>query len=84
MRVGDIVVNPWVNKFFYGVLNSNYATIYLGHRKVLDYNGDIKEFGFDTKINKHDPNETEREWKVIGHVDIKSIIFDVLAESEEV
>ena len=83
MKFGDVVVNPWVNKFHNGVLNPNYATIYLGNRKVLDYNGDIKEFSFDTKINKYDTNETEREWKVVGYVDIKSIILDVLTESKD-
>lgn len=88
MKVGDIVVNPWVSKYCSGLLsgdkpNPNYATIYLGNKKVLDYNGKIKEFCFDTKVNMHDPNEKEREWKVIGHVDIKSIILDALSESEE-
>lgn len=87
MKVGDIVVNPWVSKYCSGLLsednlNPNYATIYLGDKKVLDYNGKIKEFCFDTKVNMRDPNEKEREWTVIGHVDIKEIILKTVEKDE--
>ncbi len=87
MKKGDIIINPWVSKYCNGLLcgdtlNPNYATIYLGNKKVLDYNGHIKEFRFSTKVNKNDPDEKEREWKVIGHVDIKSIILNALEKGE--
>ena len=82
MRVGDIIVNPWVQKEFNGELNPNYATIYLGNKQCLDINGKIGHFAFDTKVNKWDKDEPEREWKVIGHVNLKDAILDSIKSKE--
>ena len=70
MRKGDIVVNPWVSTYFNGELNPNYATIYLGDNKSLDYNGRVCEWA--DKIYKDNP-ERETPWKVIGHIDLYGI-----------
>ena len=63
MRKGDIVVNPWVSAYFNEELNPNYATIYLGDNKSLDYKGRVCKWA--DKIYK--------EWKVIGHIDLYGI-----------
>ena len=70
MRKGDIVVNPWVSTYFNGELNPNYATIYLGGNKTLDYEGRVCEWA--DKIYKDDP-ERKTPWKVIGHIDLYGI-----------
>ena len=70
MRKGDIVVNPWVSTYFNGELNPNYATIYLGDNKSLDYTGRVCEWA--DKIYKDNP-ERETPWKVIGHIDLYGI-----------
>lgn len=70
MRKGDIVVNPWVSTYFNGELNPNYATIYLGDNKSLDYNGRVCKWA--DKIYKDNP-ERNTPWKVIGHIDLYGI-----------
>lgn len=70
MRKGDIVVNPWVSTYFNGELNPNYATIYLGDNKSLDYKGRVCEWA--DKIYKDNP-ERNTPWKVIGHIDLYGI-----------
>ena len=70
MRKGDIVVNPWVSAYFNGELNPNYATIYLGDNKSLDYNGRVHEWA--DKIHKDNPKRNT-PWKVIGHIDLYGI-----------
>ena len=70
MRKGDIVVNPWVSTYFNGELNPNYATIYLGDNKTLDYEGRVCEWA--DKIYKDNPKR-ETPWKVIGHIDLYGI-----------
>ena len=70
MRKGDIVVNPWVSTYFNGELNPNYATIYLGDNKSLDYKGRVCEWA--DKIYKDNPKR-ETPWKVIGHIDLYGI-----------
>jgi len=70
MRKGDIVVNPWVSTYFNGELNPNYATIYLGDNKTLDYEGRVCEWA--DKIYKDNPKR-ETSWKVIGHIDLYGI-----------
>ena len=70
MRKGDIVVNPWVSAYFNGELNPNYATIYLGDNKSLDYNGRVCEWA--DKIYKDNPKRNT-PWKVIGHIDLYGI-----------
>ena len=70
MRKGDIVVNPWVSTYFDGELNPNYATIYLGDNKTLDYKGRVCDWV--DKIYKDNP-ERETPWKVIGHIDLYGI-----------
>ncbi len=70
MRKGDIVVNPWVSAYFNGELNPNYATIYLGDNKSLDYNGRVCKWA--DKIYKDNPQKNT-PWKVIGHIDLCGI-----------
>ena len=70
MRKGDIVVNPWVSAYFNGELNPNYATIYLGDNKSLDYKGRVHKWA--DKIYKDNPQKNT-PWKVIGHIDLYGI-----------
>lgn len=70
MRIGDIVVNPWVSTYFNGKLNPNYATIYLGDNKSLDYKGRVCKWV--DKIYKDNPQKNT-PWKVIGHIDLYGI-----------
>lgn len=70
MRKGDIVVNPWVSTYFDGELNPNYATIYLGDNKSLDYKGRVHKWA--DKIYKDNPQKNT-PWKVIGHIDLYGI-----------
>lgn len=70
MRIGDIVVNPWVSTYFNGELNPNYATIYLGDNKSLDYKGRVCKWA--DKIYKDNP-QNNTPWKVIGHIDLYGI-----------
>lgn len=70
MRKGDIVVNPWVSAYFNGELNPNYATIYLGDNKSLDYKGRVCKWA--DKIYKDNPQKNT-PWKVIGHIDLYGI-----------
>lgn len=70
MRRGDIIVNPWVSRYFNGELNPNYATIYLGDNKSLDYTG--KVCGWADKVYKDNP-ERMTPWKVIGHINLYGI-----------
>lgn len=70
MRIGDIVVNPWVSTYFNGELNPNYATIYLGDNKSLDYKGRVCEWA--DKIYKDNPQKNT-PWKVIGHIDLYEV-----------
>lgn len=77
MRIGDIIINPYVNKDFDGRLNAMYATIYLGDNKSLDYKGRVHTWA--DKVCRHD---NENEWRVIGHIDLKRIIKDIIKEQE--
>ena len=87
MRKGDIVVNPWVSAYFNGELNPNYATIYLGDNKSLDYNGRVCKWA--DKIYKDNPQKNT-PWKVIGHIDlygiaelaIRDAVFDEVNKDE--
>jgi hypothetical protein len=71
MRVGDIIVNPWVSKYHNGELNPSYATIYLGNNKSLDYKG--RKCNWADKVYK-DNKATRCPWKVIGHIDLGDFI----------
>ena len=70
MRKGDIVVNPWVSTYFDGELNPNYATIYLGDNKSLDYKGRVHKWA--DKIYKDNPQKNT-PWKVIGHIELYEV-----------
>ena len=78
MKKGDVVINPWVSKTFNGYLNPMYATIYIGNNMSVDYRGRKHKWG--DRISK--PEKCEREWKVIGHVDIDlfKMISDIVNE----
>ena len=75
MRVGDIIVNPWVSRYYNGFLNPNYATIYLGDNKSLDYKGRVCSWA--EKVYRED---LERPWRVIGYIDLKDEICDAVAD----
>lgn len=77
MKEGDIIVNPWVPKYFNGRLNPNYATIYIGENYSIDYNGLKLWVG---KVYKQD-EEAKTPWKVIGHIDIKGIISKAIKDA---
>lgn len=77
MRVGDIIINPYVSKDFDGELNPMYATIYLGDNKSLDYRGRVH-----TWADKVYRRGNKNEWRVIGHVNLKRII-EYKTESED-
>lgn len=78
MRVGDIIVNPWVAKEFDGRLNPNYATIYIGNNESIDYRG--RKCRWAEKVYEEDP-DTLRPWEVIGHIDISEIIENAIREA---
>ena len=75
-KVGDIIINPYVPKIFSGELNPNYATIYIGNNRSLDYRGKIHEWC--DKIYKDD------RWKVIGHHDfnLRGVIEKAVKDGE--
>ena len=73
MKIGDIIINPYVSEDFGGRLNPMYATIYLGDNKSLDYKGRVHTWA--DKVYRHD---NENEWRVIGHVNLKRIIEDAV------
>lgn len=64
IKIGDIVVNPFVSKMFDGRLNPNYATIYIGNNRTIDYKGRLCLWASDIRTSKP-------EWRVIGHHDFK-------------
>lgn len=78
MRKGDIIVNPWVSRCFNGKLNPNYATIYLGNNESLAYTG--KVCGWADKVYKDNPDR-HTPWKVIGHIDLDTIIETAIREA---
>ena len=78
MKVGDIIINPYVSKDFDGKLNAMYATIYLGDNKSLDYKGRVHTWA--DKVYRHD---NKNEWRVIGHVNLKRIIEDAVLKEQE-
>lgn len=75
-KVGDIIINPYVSKMFNDKLNPNYATIYIGNNKTVDYNGRILEWC--DKVYKDD------RWKVIGHhdFDLRGVIENALKDGD--
>lgn len=78
MRVGDIIVNPWVMKNFNGELNPNYATVYIGNNESIDYRG--RKCRWAEKVYEEDPDSL-RPWEVIGHIDISGIIENAIREA---
>lgn len=62
MKVGDIIINPWVSKEYDGKLNPMYATIYIGDNRSIDYKGRVHRWA--DKVCKE---LNEREWKIVGH-----------------
>ena len=73
---GDIIVNPWVSKLTAdGELNPNYATIYLGGTKSLDFTGRVCAWSVE-------PHKSEKEWRVIGHCDLTEIINEAVGKEK--
>lgn len=75
IKIGDIVINPWVSEQYNGILNPMFATIYLGNNISLDYRGDKHTWG--DPIYKDNPKR-KTPWKVIGHIDIKGFLETVI------
>lgn len=78
MRRGDIIVNPWVSVDYCGELNLMYATIYLGNNYSLDYKG--RKHTWADKVYKGNAKKL-CPWKVIGHIDIDSILEMAIREA---
>jgi len=79
MKKGDVVINPYVPRLFNGKLNPLYATIYVGNNQTIDYKG--RKTGWSDRIAN--PRPGEREWRVIGHVDLFQIIGNIVMVDEE-
>ena len=77
LRIGDIVINPFVSKLFDGKLNPNYATIYIGNNRTVDYKGRLCRWASDIRTSKP-------EWRVIGHHDfgLLEVISQAIEEDE--
>ena len=75
VKLGDIVINPYVTPTFEGKPNPNYKSLVLGvsvsHIEVLRFDGTKTKFY--VSITDRD------EWHIDGHIDIKGLI---LAEYE--
>ena len=80
MRRGDIIVNPWVPVDHCGELNPMYATIYLGNNFSLDYKG--RKHTWVDKVYKENA-EKNCPWKVIGHIDLDTIIETAIRKAVE-
>lgn len=78
MKKGDIIVNPWVAKYYDGKLNPMYATIYLGDNHSLDYNGEKRRW--TSKVYQHD-EKNKTPWRVVVHVDLTDMLLDVIEEA---
>lgn len=78
MKRGDIIVNPWVSVDYCGELNPMYVTIYLGNNYSLDYKG--RKHKWADKVYKENA-EHKCPWKVIGHIDIDSILETAIREA---
>ena len=66
MKVGNIIKNPYVPKYFDdGTPNPNYATIYIGNGKSIDING-----------NEHNFIHA-KHYQVIGFIDIKKSLREL-------
>ena len=66
MRIGDIIVNPWVQKLHDGAFNPMYATIYIGNNQSIDFEG--------RKHKWADKVSSDPRWKVIGHCELIQFI----------
>jgi len=69
MKIGDIVVNPFVSKDFDGRPNPMYATIYIGNDTLIDYLGRMHKWSALSQRWKD-----RDKWRVIGHYPIKEAI----------
>ena len=71
MKIGDIIINPWVSKEYDGKLNPMYATIYIGDNRSVDYKGRVHRWA---DIVYKEGNE--REWKVAGHCNLYEWMYE--------
>ena len=66
MKKGDIIINPYALKDFYGRLNPNYAVIYVKRDTI---NGIIDCIDYEGKKRKFYVSKAEEEdWEVVGHI----------------
>lgn len=78
MNVGDVIINPYVRPLFGRTANPAYATIYLGkasngNLRFLDYEGRVGEWVMPSN----------KEFKVVGHVNIYAAIAQCVDYDEE-
>lgn len=78
MKIGDIIINPWVSKEYFGKLNPMYATIYIGDNRSIDYKGRVHRLA--DKVYK---DGNEREWKVVGHCNLYEQIIGAIEPPKE-
>lgn len=78
MKVGDIIVNPWVSRDFNGKLNPMYATIYIGNNRSIDYKGRVHAW-----VDKVYRDDLERKWEIIGHCDPYVYLYEQIANAIE-
>ena len=71
MKIGDIIINPYVSKEYDGKLNPMYATIYIGDNRSVDYKGRVHRWA--DKVYKEG---NEREWKVVGHCNLYEWMYE--------
>lgn len=69
MKVGTVVINPYVSREVRGKINPLYATIYLSPHESIDRNFEKRKWCADI-----------RTWKAVGFIDIKAILSDKLDE----
>lgn len=76
MKIGDLIINPSVSRYFKGKPNPMYKTmvVYIGspYTKALAHNGEMVTW------YTHDA----KNWEVAGNVNLKQIILNGYCEVE--
>lgn len=77
MKKGDIIINPYALKDFYGRLNPTYAVIYVKRDTIneiidcIDYEGKKRKF----YVSKAE----EEDWEVVGHINFN--LYDAICNA---
>lgn len=70
MRVGDVIINPYVNKEFRGKPNPMYKSM-VSH-VGSEYTTCLRIDGCKSKY----PTKDAMMWDIVGHVDIEKMILE--------